>query len=1164
MEPGKPRSKGSDGAAALVTKLLGKNQDASVESARLVKASQLLAVSLRLDNANSLRAEDDNAADPVTQKRQVDQVLKSASAVNSIVESQMRAIAKLSKAVERLERKQRQLGSVGNATTGRATGRPGTAGASMTRSRSEAIMRESGVNFTGTLGGEAPLSPGMQLGITLTPNGRPVTPNPNLPAPKNGGGYPTATSWSNADFVGSKVQWPADEENPREPTEVLKTLSGGGSGHLNSKTAVLMARSRQEKGFQSPYKGTLAKGRNANPVVSKWCDEYGSEQRDFQSIALYAEARLAEAVEETQQLGMPNRIVALKCCEVIEESAIVYGRFSKFLRLAMHQLVPCIFSGLDKAPPLDVNAAVMCQTMPTYFELTAEQEKEIKESKQEMAEQSVGLWGSAKARSKIFAFIFKNVFWTVVRLLFRGWKQVLAQKIGRIVGFQKRSHYRWFFVWRTVMRQQRALALQAAIMRKNTEEITLYEKEEVKEIQTVDKIVEKEVIVEVKAVTVDAEVQTDPVVISEVVEAPKITVSTLQKLKSKGKKAKQAATTEKDVEALPIHKGLELVTLVYEEKLQQDVRDAGKNIAPQELKAFCRDVLIRKYGIQSLAKKNMKALLATTKEGATRSKRLQLFSDLLAVKPNNLPEDAPGPTYIPEMVEVYSKLLRNLWGTAKKNTLTACFQASVPTVNVAALCKAVGKTLTAEQSKDPDGVKQLIEDIKQLPKTTIETDKTMSIEVSVDDSFLMIMSYWREKFQDLKSATAKGLWNSMLTLARGVRQCSRSLRSRKGAFRALHAKKYKIWEAVVKQRMQDQQQQSEEEPAEAVDIAMFTYTDFKSMVDDAFPDQVDDRGLMEYFMEWEERCETMAEERLEEHEEKAAEQLRVFKERKKVADEAFAKAMADAEEKRKAAIAEEAKSKEEADAKNEAAANPFGNVAKPAVKCECGNIFMGDSKFCRKCGKKRPHAEVLDDEQDHEAEEYENQCRQCGNIFMGDSVFCRKCGTPRPRKKKEGERDEQGEEAEATDTDATGTGFPKILFSASGRPIRPHIPVPKLKPLNEEGKKELQKQARLDSYIQVSWERHMKRQRDTQRREKFIAQAKSGDIGKLMEQVGGSAGGSRSANRSSRNDDEMSQASKLSSLQPPPRPSSKSGDESLAHLNDDYQARRASVWMDDG
>ena len=186
MEPGKPRSKGSDGAAALVTKLLGKNQDASVESARLVKASQLLAVSLRLDNANSLRAEDDNAADPVTQKRQVDQVLKSASAVNSIVESHMRAIAKLSKAVERLERKQRQLGSVGNATTGRATGRPGTAGASMTRSRSEAIMRESGVNFTGTLGGEAPLSPGMQLGITLTPNGRPVTPNPNLPAPKNG------------------------------------------------------------------------------------------------------------------------------------------------------------------------------------------------------------------------------------------------------------------------------------------------------------------------------------------------------------------------------------------------------------------------------------------------------------------------------------------------------------------------------------------------------------------------------------------------------------------------------------------------------------------------------------------------------------------------------------------------------------------------------------------------------------------------------------------------------------------------------------------------------------------------------------------------------------------------------------------------------------------
>ena len=125
----------------------------------------------------------------------------------------------------------------------------------------------------------------------------------------------------------------------------------------------------------------------------------------------------------------------------------------------------------------------MCESFPTYFEVTMEQAKEIRESKQEMAEQQTGLWGSAKARSKIFAFIFKNVFRTVLRLLFRGWKQIIAQKVGRIIGFQKRSYYRWFFVWRTVMRQRRALSLQAAILNKKNEELMFEEKEEPEEEQ---------------------------------------------------------------------------------------------------------------------------------------------------------------------------------------------------------------------------------------------------------------------------------------------------------------------------------------------------------------------------------------------------------------------------------------------------------------------------------------------------------------------------------------------------------------------------------------------------------------------------------------------------------------------------------------------------------
>merc|ERR1719375_2382928 len=44
------------------------------------------------------------------------------------------------------------------------------------------------------------------------------------------------------------------------------------------------------------------------------------------------------------------------------------------------------------------------------------------------------------------------------------------------------------------------------------------------------------------------------------------------------------------------------------------------------------------------------------------------------------------------------------------------------------------------------------------------------------------------------------------------------------------------------------------------------------------------------------------------------------------------------------------------------------------TECACGNIFLDDAVFCRKCGEKRP-----------------NVC-ECGNILKPDAEFCRKCG----------------------------------------------------------------------------------------------------------------------------------------------------------------------------
>ena len=112
----------------------------------------------------------------------------------------------------------------------------------------------------------------------------------------------------------------------------------------------------------------------------------------------------------------------------------------------------------------------------------------------------------------------------------------------------------------------------------------------------------------------------------------------------------------------------------------------------------------------------------------------------------------------------------------------------------------------------------------------------------------------------------------------------------------------------------------------------------------------------------------------------------------------------------------------------------------------------------------------------------------------------------------------------------------------------------------------------------------MRRERNAQRRDKLIAQAQSGVLGKMMMNTalggGGSVAGStgsggynggrqrqQQAGDGGRSFDESSLDGLEALRGPSPSPSrgtaSPSPAGSLSHLTEDYQARRASVWMDD-
>merc|ERR1711879_352976 len=68
-------------------------------------------------------------------------------------------------------------------------------------------------------------------------------------------------------------------------------------------------------------------------------------------------------------------------------------------------------------------------------------------------------------------------------------------------------------------------------------------------------------------------------------------------------------------------------------------------------------------------------------------------------------------------------------------------------------------------------------------------------------------------------------------------------------------------------------------------------------------------------------------------------------------------------------------------------------------QCICGNYFMDDSIFCRKCGKPRFPAQVLVPSESDAGVEGEKEPAQvcvCGNTFIVNAAFCEKCGKKRP------------------------------------------------------------------------------------------------------------------------------------------------------------------------
>ena len=100
-----------------------------------------------------------------------------------------------------------------------------------------------------------------------------------------------------------------------------------------------------------------------------------------------------------------------------------------------------------------------------------------------------------------------------------------------------------------------------------------------------------------------------------------------------------------------------------------------------------------------------------------------------------------------------------------------------------------------------------------------------------------------------------------------------------------------------------------------------------------------------------------------------------------------------------------------------AAAAASGSDGDRTLQCACGNFFMADSLFCRKCGAPRP-----------------KKC-SCGWVFAsGDtSAYCQQCGQPRPVNSPP--RIDTSNAGAATTSSTTATTTTTTPLSAAGTPL---------------------------------------------------------------------------------------------------------------------------------
>jgi hypothetical protein len=325
--------------------------------------------------------------------------------------------------------------------------------------------------------------------------------------------------------------------------------------------------------------------------------------------------------------------------------------------------------------------------------------------------------------------------------------------------------------------------------------------------------------------------------------------------KKKKKRLGDIAGSDKKVPKMKLKQVVAIISDVLTKAcFQQDV-DSRTGRESSEFPDFVRDCMIRQYGIKSLAMKNLKSLVYTTKLECGNDTLINVFNILSGVTEGEGGFDSTDPFY----VKLIIKLLQGMCPDKNYKLVDAQLTTGEDRSHSRELIvDSFHATYAFFRLKDPDGFREMLAEIMGLP-VFLRPGKTKLARVELDSVMKIALKYASNERKcmtspagALQTTLAQGRMKNLVS-GFAFNTCSLRMKQMMASRKLFRSWDEKLHAPVEVDATEGREGEDEDtDPATAGIFGAFSYDEFSEMVCSGLKIDMDDDDLMKLFNEWHE------------------------------------------------------------------------------------------------------------------------------------------------------------------------------------------------------------------------------------------------------------------------------------------------------------------------